>query len=126
MSDALKKSKSVPLLKNPINVDWETVTKSYHMIWETRFDEAEELMRETYNNNIWHMFPYVEVGHLIFFFKSTTYVNKACLWKWNFGEKKEDEEELERRLELAEKMAETLQSKNKPDSVCFLCFFHSI
>lgn len=45
------------------------------------------------------------------------------MWKWNFGERKEDEEELERRLEVAEKMAETLQSKNKPDSVCFILVF---
>lgn len=43
---------------------------------------------------------------------------QISLWRWNFGEKKEDEEELERRMALAEKMSEMLQDKNKPDSVC--------
>lgn len=69
MSDAPKKPKSVSVLKNPIDVDWEAVTKSYHMIWESKFDEAEELMRETCHNNIWHMFPYVEVKTFIPIYK---------------------------------------------------------
>lgn len=61
MAEPIKKSKSGSFFKSPVDVDWDEVRRAYILLWDTKLDEAEEIVKHKKENNIWYMFVYCEV-----------------------------------------------------------------
>lgn len=62
MSDTLlKKSKSGSFFRNEVETNWGELREAYFLLWDSKLDEAEALVVDKKENNIWYMFVYTEV-----------------------------------------------------------------